>query len=86
MSFGLSKYLFVHSCNTVVGEVGGGREINESQLVHILHDDFKICVNSQIQGSPELLKKSNTSIKEFYLDLMHREFLLTFNKNPFRET
>ena len=55
MSFGLSKYIFVHSCNIVVGEGGGGREINESRLVHILHDDIKICVNSQIQKSLELL-------------------------------
>ena len=35
------------------GEGGGrrGREISESQLVHILHDDIKICVVPQIQRS-----------------------------------
>ena len=63
----MSKYLFVHSCNTVVGEVGGGREINESQLVHILNDDFKICVNSQIQRSPELLRNVILLSKNFIL-------------------
>ena len=33
-----------------LGGGGGrrGREISESQLVHILHDDIKICVVPQI--------------------------------------
>ena len=38
--------------DSLEGEGGRrGREISESQLVHILHDDIKICVVPQIQRS-----------------------------------
>ena len=36
-------------CKTFLGEGGGGKGISESRLVHILHDDIKICVDPQIQ-------------------------------------
>ena len=54
-----------------------GREISESRLVHILHDDIKICVVPQIQRT---ICKCNTSITEFYLDQLHHESHLIFNK------
>ena len=36
-------------CKKFLGEGGGGKGISKSRLVHILHDDIKICVDPQIQ-------------------------------------
>ena len=45
----MSKYLISHlqyvKHSWVGGGGGGGKGISESRLVHILHDDIKICVD-----------------------------------------
>ena len=47
----MSKYLISHLQYVKNSWVrgGGGKGISESRVVHILHDDIKICVDPQIQ-------------------------------------
>ena len=65
---------------TVLGEGGGGEGISESRLVHILHDDTKICVDPQIQRSLGLFANVIFLSQNFILTIMmHRESHLILN-------
>ena len=67
-------------CKTVLGEGGGGEGISESRLVHILHDDTKICVDPQIQRSLGLFANVIFLSQNFILTIMmHRESHLILN-------
>ena len=71
-------------CKTVLGEGGGGKGISESRLVHILHNDTKICVDPQIQRSLGLFANVIFLSQNFILTIMmHRESHLILNfKKP----
>ena len=79
----MSKYLIncaTTVCKTVLGEGGGGEGINEGRLVHILHDDTKICVDPQIQRSLGLFANVIFLSQNFILTIMmHRESHLILN-------
>ena len=67
-------------CKTVLGKGGGGEGISESRLVHILHDDTKICVDPQIQRSLGLFANVIFLSQNFILTIMmHRESHLILN-------
>ena len=58
----------------------GGEGISESRLVHILHDDTKICVDPQIQRSLGLFANVVFLSQNFILTIMmHRESHLILN-------
>ena len=67
-------------CKTVLGEGGGREGISESRLVHILHDDTKICVDPQIQRNLGLFANVIFLSQNFILTIMmHREFHFILN-------
>ena len=58
-------------CKKFLSEGGGGKGISESRLVHILHDDIKICVDPQIQRRlglfPNVIFLSHNFILTIYI-------------------
>ena len=48
------------SASASAPEWGEGREIDESRLVHILHDNIKICLNSQSETLFEDVTRSES--------------------------
>ena len=75
----MSKYLIAQPQYVKQSWVRG-EGISESQLVHILHDDTKICVDPQIQRSLGLFANVIFLSQNFILTIMmHRESHLILN-------
>ena len=75
----IKQKLYQWVCNRNI-ESGGNKISNESRLVHILHDDIKNLCSSTNSEKSWTICKCNISITEFYLDQLHHESHLIFNK------
>ena len=66
-----------------MGEGGGGEDLSESRLFHILHDDIKNLRRSTNSEMSWIICECNICIEEFYLHHLHRESQLIFEKKTF---